>query len=163
MNVTLKGQEVELKGTQPKIGEKAPDFNMLDLSDEVVTLSGLKGKPVIISVVPDIDTGICALQTTRFNHEAADITDINFVTVSNNTKEELANWCSAKGVDMTMLRDEDGKFGEAYGLLIPEINRLARTIIVVDQDGVINYMEIVPEVSSEPNYGVALKAAKELI
>lgn len=163
MNVLLKGTEVELKGTQPVVGEKAPDFSLPNLSDEVITLSDLSGKPVIISVVPDIDTAICALQTKRFNEEAANLDGVSFVTISNNTKEQQATWCGAEGVDMTMLRDETGSFAESYGLLIPAINRLARAIYVVDQNGVITYTEITPEVSMEPDYTTALTAATALI
>lgn len=163
MEVLLKGNPVELVGTPPKVGEKAPVFSLKDLSDKVVSLEELKGKPVIISVVPDIDTSICALQTKHFNQEAATIADIHFLTISNNTKEQLANWCAAESVDMTMLRDEEGVVGKEYGILIPEIGRLARSIFVLDKDGVITYEEIVPEVSTEPNYVKALEAAKALI
>lgn len=163
MEVLLKGNPVELVGTPPKVGEKAPLFSLKDLSDNVISLDELKGKPVIISVVPDIDTGICALQTKHFNKEAATIKDIHFLTISNNTKEQLANWCAAESVDMTMLRDDEGVAGQEYGILIPSINRLARSIFVLDKDGVITYEEIVPEVSTEPNYEKALEAAKALI
>lgn len=163
MEVLLKGNPVELVGTPPKVGEEAPLFSLKDLSDNVISLEELKGKPVIISVVPDIDTSVCALQTKHFNKEAATIKDVYFLTISNNTKEQLANWCAAESVDMTMLRDEEGVVGKEYGILIPSINRLARSIFVLDKDGVITYEEIVPEVSSEPNYVKALDAAKALI
>jgi len=163
MEVLLKGKPVELVGTPPKVGEKAPLFSLHNLSDDVVSLTDLKGKPVIISVVPDIDTSICALQTKHFNQEAAAIKDIHFLTISNNTKEELSNWCAAESVDMTMLSDETGTFGKEYGLLIPEMNRLARAIFVLDKEGVITYEEIVAEIATEPDYAKALEAAKRLI
>lgn len=163
MQVTLKGNPVELEGIQPMIGEKAPVFSLIDLQDKLVDLASLSNKPLILSVVPDIDTSVCAIQTKRFNQEAASETGINFVTVSNNTKEEQGNWCAAEGVDMTMLRDEDLEFGKNYGLLIPEIGRLARAIFVIDTKGNIIYEEIVAEVSHEPNYVAALNAAKNLI
>ena len=163
MEVLLKGKPVELVGTPPKVGEKAPLFSLKNLSDDVVSLEKLKGQPVIISVVPDIDTSICALQTKHFNQEAAAIKEIQFLTISNNTKEELANWCAAESVDMTMLRDEEGVFGKEYGLFIPEMNRLARAIFVLDKDGVISYEEIVAEIATEPDYTKALERAKALI
>lgn len=163
MQVTLKGNPVELEGVQPIKGDKAPNFSLLDLNDTLVELSASINNPLIISVVPDIDTSVCALQTKRFNQEAATETGINFVTISNNTKEEQSNWCAAEGVEMTMLRDADLEFAKNYGLLIPAIDRLARAIFVVDTEGKIVYEEIVPEVSQEPDYAKALEAAKALI
>ena len=163
MQVTLKGNPVELEGVQPIKGDKAPNFSLLDLNDTLVELSASINNPLIISVVPDIDTSVCALQTKRFNQEAATETGIYFVTISNNTKEEQSNWCAAEGVEMTMLRDADLEFAKNYGLLIPAIDRLARAIFVVDSEGTIVYEEIVPEVSQEPDYAKALEAAKALI
>ncbi|MGO3733165.1 MAG: thiol peroxidase [Vagococcus sp.] len=163
MKVTLKGEPVELAGVQPNVGDVAPDFDLLSLKDERVSLTDLKSKPVIISVVPDIDTSICALQTKRFNQEASSLTEIHFVTISNNTKEQLGTWCAAEGVEMTMLRDESLEFGERYGLVVPAIGKLARAIFVVDRTGNVVYEEIVPEISQEPDYNAALVAAKKLI
>lgn len=163
MKITLKGNPVELEGVQPIIGDKAPSFSLQDLKDNTVELTTSINQPLIISVVPDIDTSVCALQTKRFNQEAATETGINFVTISNNTKEEQSNWCAAEGVEMTMLRDSDLEFAKNYGLLIPAIDRLARAIFVVDTTGTIVYEEITPEVSQEPDYTKALEAAKALI
>lgn len=163
MKITLKGNPVKLEGVQPIRGEKAPNFSLQDLKDNTVELATSLNQPLIISVVPDIDTSICALQTKRFNQEAATETGINFVTISNNTKEEQSNWCAAEGVEMTMLRDADLEFAKNYGLLIPAINRLARAIFVVDTKGTIVYEEITPEVAQEPDYTKALETAKSLI
>lgn len=163
MKVTLKGDPVELEGVQPVKGDKAPNFSLPDLNDQLVDLSSLVAKPLIISVIPDIDTSVCAIQTKRFNKEAATVKEVNFVTVSNNTKEQQSNWCAAEDVDMTMLRDADLEFAKNYGLLIPAIDKLARAIFVVNQEGVIVYEEITPEVSQEPDYEKALEAAKALI
>ena len=163
MKVTLKGQPVELEGVQPIKGDKAPTFALPNLNDELVELSSLLAKPLIVTVVPDSDTSVCALQTKRFNQEAATISDINFVTISNNSKEEQGDWCAAEGVDMVMLRDTDLEFGKNYGLFIPEMDRLARSIFVIDQNGVISYEEITPEIATEPDYAKAIEAAKALI
>ncbi|MGY3750585.1 thiol peroxidase [Vagococcus acidifermentans] len=163
MNVTLKGKTVELEGVQPQINEKAPDFSLPDLNDQLVELTALLDKPAIISVVPDIDTSVCQLQTKRFNQEAATNNDVHFVTISNNTKEQQANWCAAEGVDMTMLRDTDLEFAKNYGLYIPEIGHLARAIFVLDTQGTIVHEEIVPEIATEPDYQKALAAAKALV
>lgn len=162
MIVTRKGTEVELVGEQPKVGEKAPEFSLENLSDKAITLSSLAGKPVLISVVPDIDTRICSIQTKRFNQEAGATEGVAFLTISNNTKDEQSNWCAAEGVDMEMLHDTDNQFGEAYGLFIPEMGRLARAIFVVDKAGTLAYEKISEEISEEPNYTEALEKARSL-
>lgn len=162
MIITRKGNEVEIVGVQPKVGEKAPDFTLKNLNDKEITLSALKGKPVLISVVPDIDTRICSIQTKRFNQEAGTTEDTVFLTISNNTKEEQSSWCAAEGVDMEMLRDTENSFGEAYGLFIPEMGRLARAIFVVDKEGSLAYEKISQEISEEPNYAEALEKTKAL-
>lgn len=163
MKVTKKGEILELAGTQPKVGDYAPDFSLPNLSDTNIKLSEFKGKPVLISVVPDIDTRVCSLQTKRFNQEAAAIEGVQFLTISNNSKEEQANWCAAEGVDMELLHDEQGLFGQAYGLFIPEISHLARAIFVVGKDGKLIYEAISPEIAEEPDYQAALTAAKEAL
>ena len=138
---------------------RAPDFVLHDLHGKPVKLSNLN-KTVLISVVPDINTEVCSMQTRFFNEEAARNNDINFLTVSNNTKQELENWCAAEGVNMTILPD-DGTFGNAYRLRVfggPIPGRLARAIYVV-RGGNIVHSQIVNEISDEPNYQQALAAA----
>ncbi|MGY3766547.1 thiol peroxidase [Vagococcus vulneris] len=156
MEIKLKGETVLLEGNQPKVGDQAPDFSLKDLGDNNVSLSNLSDKPVLISVVPDIDTSICQIQTKRFNQEAAKLTGVHFLTISNNTKEQQADWCGAEGVTMTMLRDSDLDFAKKYGVYIPKIDKLARAIFIVDVSGKIAYEEIVSEVASEPDFKSAL-------
>ena len=162
MIVTKKGEEVEIVGVQPEVGTKAPNFSLKNLSDEVVNLSDFTGTAVLISVVPDIDTRICSLQTKRFNQEVANVEGIKFITISNNTKEEQANWCAAEGVDMEILHDTEGEFGQSYGLFIPVMGRLARGILVIDKEGKIVYEAISTEISEEPDYVTALEKAKSV-
>lgn len=138
----------------------APDFTLTDLKGNKVTLSELT-KPVLISVFPDINTSVCSLQTKRFNVEASQHEEIDFLSISTNTAEEQKNWCAAEGVDMTILSD-DGSFGKAYGILINEgglAGKLARSTFVV-KNGEIVYSEIIEETTDEPNYEAALAAAK---
>lgn len=160
MFVTKKGEQVEIIGEQPKVGMKAPAFSLPNLDDEIVSLKDLAGKTVLISVVPDIDTRVCSLQTKRFNQEAAKVEEVVFITISNNTKEEQANWCAAEGVDMELLHDTKGTFGEAYGLFIPAMGRLARAIFVIDQEGTLVYEVVSTEIAEEPDYDLALEKAK---
>lgn len=163
MKISRKGQVIDVPGNQPGEGEVAPDFALQDLQDATISLASLKGQPTIISIIPDIDTRVCAIQTKRFNQEASQLAGIHFVTISNNTKEEQANWCGQEGVDMTMVHDPENVFGEAYSIYMPELGRYARSIFVLDQDSVIRYREIVPEMSHEPDYTQAIEAAKRLV
>ena len=116
MQVTRKGTIFEVPGIQPKVGDQAKEFELKSLDDKVYRLADFLGKPTILSIVPDIDTRVCALQTKRFNEEASKIDEVNFVTISNNTKEEQANWCGQEGIDMLMLHDPENTFGETYQL-----------------------------------------------
>jgi thiol peroxidase len=141
-----------------KTGEAAPDFSLTDLSGNTITLSKLS-KPVLISTFPDINTRVCSLQTQRFNVEASKHEGIDFLSISNNTKEEQKNWCAAEGVDMTILSD-DGQFSKAYGIFLESTQRLARTIFVL-KDGKVLYSEIVTELTDEPDYSKALEAAEK--
>ena len=162
MNVTRKGHVLELTGEQPEVGTKAPVFSLKNLNNQEINLADYKGKTVLISVVPDIDTRVCSLQTKRFNQEAAKLDDVQIITISNNTVEEQANWCAAEGVEMEMLHDTEAPPGAAPGPPPPETGRPARAIFVIDPEGTLVYEEIVSEVSSEPDYQQALEAAKKV-
>ena len=162
MFITRKGKTVEVPGRQPEVNEKAPEFQLYDANDQVVSLSTLAGQPVIISVIPDINTRVCALQTKRFNEEASRLDHVHFLTISINTKEEQATWCGQEGVEMTMLHDPEKTLNEGYHLLMPSLGLYARAIFVLDQDGIIRHREIVSEMSNEPDYEQALSVAKAL-
>ena len=164
MEVTLKGEPVELVGVQPIVGEQAPGFSLFNTQDEKVTLDDLRGSVVLISVFPDINTRVCDAQTREFNKTAANLDGVTLLSVSKNTKEELLDWCAANGIDMQMLHDDQGEFALAYGLAIPKMdNKLARSVFIVDQHGVLAYKEIVPEISTAPDFDAALAAAKKLL
>lgn len=152
MKIAIKGQEFIVPGKQVIVGDQAPQFEMKDLNDKIYTSDTLKGKPTILSVVPNIDTSICALQTKRFNQEAGRLPGVNLVTISTNSKEEQSQWCAAEGVDMVMLRDEDRSFGKSYGLYLPENDFDVRALIVLDEAGKVIY----EKVSEEPNYQAVL-------
>ncbi|MGX6978570.1 thiol peroxidase [Vagococcus elongatus] len=163
MNIT-KGEDIlTLVGTERNVGEKAPDFTLNNLEDQAISLGQLLTKPVLLNIVPDIDTRVCSIQTKRFNQEAASIEGAAFVTISKNTKEEQANWCAAEGVDMEMLHDTEFTFGRNYGLLIESLGLLARSVFVLDKDGTIVYREIVAELTDEPDYNAALTELRKLV
>jgi len=164
--VTLKGNAVTLLGDEVKVGDDAPDVTLIanDLSE--IKLSSFKGKVVILSVVPSLDTPVCDTQTRRFNEEAAALGDnIAIVTISMDLPFAQKRWCGAAGVEKVQtLSDHRGAdFGLAYGVLIKGLRLLARSIFVIDREGTLQYVQLVKEVATEPDYDAALEAAKKLV
>ena len=158
---TMKGKPLTLLGNEVKVGDAAPESILVanDLSE--VKLSSFKGKKVIISVVPSLDTPVCDAQTKRLNQEASKLTDVVVLTVSKDLPFAQKRWCGAAGATaVKTLSDYRGNFGETYGVLIKGLNLLARAIFVVDASGKVIYTQLVKEVASEPNYEEVLKAVK---
>lgn len=162
--VTMKGNPVTFVGKQIEVGQPIPDATLVanDLSE--VKLHSFKGKNLIISVVPSLDTPVCDLQTKRFNQEAANLKDIEILTISVDLPFAQKRWCGANGnVKIKTLSDyRYASFGEAFGLLIKNLRLLARAVYVVDSKGIVRYREVVKEVTTEPNYTAALDAVNKL-
>lgn len=163
--VTMKGNPVTLIGSDVQVGSSAPDCTLTakDLSD--FKLSSLKGKKVIISVVPSLDTPVCDLQTKRFNKEAQTFgEDVVILTISMDLPFAQKRWCGATGADkvITLSDHREAAFGQAYGLLVKGIRLLARAVLIVDAKGVLRYKQIVPEITTEPDYSDVLNAIKKL-
>ena len=163
---TMKGNPVTLVGQKEvKVGDQAPDATVVanDLSE--VKISSFKGKKLIISVVPSLDTGICDLQTKRFNKEAVALGgDVVVLTISMDLPFAQKRWCAATNSNnvKTLSDYRYGSFGEAYGLTIKGLRLLARAIYVVDQKGSVRYVQLVKEITTEPDYESVLKAVKSL-
>lgn len=166
MKLTFAGNEMNLVGEQIKVGDVAPDFVAVKGDLSAYHLSDDKGKVVIISVVPSIDTGVCAIQTRTFNEDATELSkDIKIVTVSMDLPFAQQRFCAAEGIEQVELVSDykDHDFANKYGFLIKELGLLARGIIIVDREGKVTYTEIVPEVTHEVNFDAALEEAKKLI
>ena len=161
--ITFKGQHFTLIGTPINNGDNAPDFNAIanDLSPR--TLTCYSGKVCVISVVPSLDTGVCDLQTKRFNAEAEALGDhVQILTISCDLPFAQARWCGATGTtNLETLSDyKDTSFGMAYGVLIKELRLLTRAIFVIDTSKTVVYTEIVPEVTNAVDFDAALAAVK---
>ncbi|MEI6852212.1 MAG: thiol peroxidase [Bacteroidota bacterium] len=162
--ITFGGNPLTLTGALVKVGDKAKDFTVLANDLHPHKLSDYDGKIKIISVVPSVDTGICAAQTRRFNEEAAKMEDVIILTISCDLPFALGRFCAAEGIDkvVTLSDHKETDFGLKYGFLIDELRILARGIVVIDKAGVVRYVEYVKEVASHPDYDKALEAAKSL-
>lgn len=163
MDVLLEGEVTALVGEPLKVGETLPHFKLEDQNGEKVKTADFVGQLMLISVVPDLNTGTCTLQTRHFNQTVDQFEGIQFLTVSTNTVAEQRDWCAAEGVkNLRMLSDEQESFGYATKLYIPSQGFDARAVYIVDSEGVVRYAQIVPEVSEEPDYDDALRALREL-
>lgn len=164
--VLFGGNPVALAGNGVKVGDKAPEFSVIDNGLKPVKLSDFKGKVKLISIFPSIDTGVCSIQNRKFNSEAGAYGDkVAFLAISIDLPFALKRFCGAEGISnlQTLSDHRDADFGNKYGFLIKDLRLLARGVVVIDKDDVIQYVEVVPNVGQEPNYDDALKAIKALL
>ena len=161
--ITFVGNPMTLVGKEVKVGDKAPDFTLLDNGLAVKTLKDYEGKVKIFSVVPSLDTGVCDAQTRWFNQNATALSDdVVVLTVSMDLPFAQKRWCGAAGVEnvVTLSDHKDASFGTNYGFLIEDLRLLTRGIVVVDKNDKVTYVEYVPEVTNAVNFDAAVEAAK---
>ena len=163
--VTFKGTPMTLAGEAVKTGQPAPDFKLhyFEGGLKTITPADLKGKPTILSVVPSLDTGVCQIQTKKFNEQLGALGDkVNAVTVSLDLPFAMNRFCGAESIKNLRSGSDyqDRTFGKNWGMLIEELKLLARGTFVLDKNGTVVYAETVGEVTHEPNYDAALTALK---
>lgn len=160
--VEINGNPLTLIGEQIKPGDLAPEFTAMNNELKPVKLSDYKGKKIILSVMPSIDTPVCASQTRRFNVEAAALPDVAVLTLSMDLPFALKRFCGNEGIEnaYTLSDSKDREFGYGYGFYIQELGLLARGIVVINADGKVIHVEICKSVGSEPDYDAAIKAVK---
>ena len=164
--INSKGSPLTLVGDELKVGDRAPDCTALDNNMKPVKVSSFAGNVLILSFVPSLDTPTCDIETRRFNKEATGLGEgVRIVTVSMDLPFAQKRWCGAAGVEnvLTLSDFKDRCMGEHYGVQIKELGLLARSIFVVDKQGVIRYNQIVKDISQEPDYEEVLRHAKQLI
>lgn len=160
--VVKRGEPLTLIGEGVSVGEEAPDFVAVagDMSEK--RLSDYRGRTVILSVVPSLDTGTCAVQTRTFNERAAALGEgVVVVTISLDLPMAQGRFCTAEGIDRveTLSDYKYWSFAQGWGLRIQEIGLLARALYVVDAQGKIVHEEITHELTAEPDYDAAIQAA----
>jgi len=164
--ITFQGGPLTLLGSEVTVGDDAPDAELLANDLSPVSISSLRGKVVVLSCVPSLDTPVCDTQTRRFNQEAASLgSDVTILTASMDLPFAQARWCGAAGIEaaQTVSDHKEAALGAAFGILIKELRLLARAVFVIDKEGKLQYVEIVQEVTDEPDYDAALAAAKGLL
>lgn len=156
-------KSVALLGQQIDVGQAAPNFKVVDNKFQQKSLSDFLGKPIIVSVVPSLDTGVCSIQTKRFNDEVANLPqDVVMLTISADLPFAQKRFCQAENVDKLMTLSDSvwRDFGMSYGVLIKDMGLLTRSIFVINTEGLVTYKEIVANLSDQPDYDSAFNAIK---
>jgi len=162
--IKINGNPIALVGSRPGVGELAPDFEVLANDLSPFKLSKLQGKVLVICSVSSLDTSVCDTEVRKFNEKATSLgDDVAVLVISMDLPFTQQRWCGSAGVKnvQTLSDHNKAEFGGAYGVLIKDLRLLARAVFIVDKEGVIRYIEVVEELTNEPDYEAALKAAKE--
>jgi thiol peroxidase len=158
--------EIEIRNTfTPSVESMGMVFvqtlTKTDLAD--VSLKDFAGKRIVLNIFPSIDTSVCAMSVRKFNAEAEKLTNTVVLCVSLDLPFAHSRFCGAEGLKNVVSVSELRKraFGENYGVRIvegPLAGLLARSVVIIDENGNVMYTEQVPEIAQEPNYAAALKA-----
>ena len=164
---TVKFQDkitVTLAGEQPKVGTMAPNFELVRKDLSTAKLSDYRGKRVVLNIFPSIDTGVCAQSVRTFNEKAAGLDAVSVLCVSNDLPFAQSRFCGAEGIEnVTVASGFRSTFGDDFGVTMsdgPLSGLLARSIVVLDEDGTVVHTQLVDDIASEPDYSAALDAAQ---
>ncbi|WP_333601473.1 thiol peroxidase [Flavobacterium sp.] len=162
-SITLGGNPIHTNGELPKVGTKAPHFELIDNNLGKVTLADFAGSKVVLNIFPSIDTNTCATSVRTFNADASKLENTKVLCISRDLPFAQKRFCGAEGLDDVInLSDfNTGNFGKDYGLEITDsvfAGLHSRVVIVLDENGMVKYTEQVPEIADEPNYESALAA-----
>lgn len=165
--VICRGQEVHTSGPMVKVGQQAPDFRATNADLQDVSLSSFKGKRIILNIFPSLDTPTCALSVRQFNARASELENTVVLCLSMDLPFAQSRFCSTEGlnnvVPLSVFRSHD--FLKEYGLQLadgPLKGLMARAVIVIDETGKVCYTQLVSNISNEPDYDAALRAANAL-
>lgn len=156
-------RQVELQGKPVMLQQQAPDFKVVDQAFKAVKLSDFSGKTVLLSIVPSLDTGVCSIQTKKFNQEVAALpADVVVLTISTDLPFAQKRFCVQEKVDKLLVLSDAvwGDFGSNYGLRIKDMGILSRAVLIIDAQGKLVYQQLVPSLGQEPDYAAALAELK---
>nr|WP_297164663.1 thiol peroxidase [uncultured Dysgonomonas sp.] len=161
--ISFKGGEVNTIGNLPQVGTQAPNFKLVNGQLSEVSLADYKGKTVVLNIFPSLDTGVCAASVRKFNQEAVKLNNTVVLAVSADLPFAAGRFCTAEGIEnvtpVSVFRSPE--FGKDYGVLMtdgPLKGLLARAVVIIDPKGNISYIELVPEITQEPNYQTAINS-----
>ena len=165
-SITMHGKPLILSGNSVEPGDVITDCELVGKDLQPIKLSSFLGKVCVISCMPSLDTSVCDIMTRRFNEEAVALgDDVVVLVVSMDLPFAQDRWCIAAEVNNVHIFSDHRQtlFGHAFGVLIKDLRLLARAVFVVDREGVIRYIEIVDELTYEPDYESVLDAARKLV
>ncbi len=161
-DITFRGTPVTTSGELPAVGSDAPTFELVGSDLAAVSSADYAGRRVVLNIFPSIDTGVCAASVRRFNELAAGMDNTTVVGVSKDLPFAHGRFCEAEGIENLVTGSAfRSDFGEQFGVTMndgPLAGLLARSVVVVDEDGKVVYTEMVPEIGQEPDYDAALEA-----
>lgn len=162
-STAFKGAPVKIAGKLPKTGEKAPDFRLTDTQMQDFTLNDHKGRKVVLNIFPSIDTGVCAASVREFNKRASGLDNTVVICVSRDLPLAHKRFCGAEGIENVVSASQfkDFSFTDGYGVEMlegPLPGLMARSVVVVDENGTVKHTELVADITNEPNYEAAISA-----
>ncbi|KAA0258792.1 thiol peroxidase [Deferribacter autotrophicus] len=167
MTVTLKGNPVSLFGEMIQEGDNAPEVKLVNSDLAEITVGGSKDKVQLLISVPSLDTPVCATEARKFNEKVSSLNGVDPVIVSMDLPFAAKRFCTTEGLNITVASDfREKDFGKKYGVLItdgPLAGVLARVVFIVDKEGKVVYRQVVPEITTEPDYDDVLKALEKII
>lgn len=163
--ITMHGDPLTLIGDEIKVGDKAPDFTVTQDDMSPFSLSDMEDGVKILSVVPSLDTKVCQLQTNKFNEMAADLGDVQILTISVDLPFAQSRFSDDNSIDKLKIVSDykDLDFGMKYGFVLEELRLLSRGLVILDKENTVKYVEYVKEVTEQPDYDKALEEVKKLI
>jgi len=164
--VTLEGNEIQIAGTLPAVGEKAPDFTLTDGGMSEVSLSDYKGSKVVLNIFPSLDTDVCATSVKQFEKRVLGMDNTQILSISKDLPFAQQRFCINQNIERVKVLSgfRDTSFGKDYGVEIqdgPIRGLYSRAVVVLDENGKVLYTEQVPEITQEPQYEPALEVLKD--
>lgn len=160
-SITLGGNPIHTSGELPKVGSKLADFKLVKEDLSIATLADFSNTKLLLNIFPSVETGVCSAALRKFNEIAGGLNNTKVLCISRDLPLAQKRFCGAEGLkNVINLSDfNTADFGKDNGLLILDsifAGLLSRSIIIVDENGIITYTEQVPEIGNEPNYEAAL-------
>lgn len=164
--VHFNGTPCHICGTLPKVGDKAPAFNLVTADLQEIANTDFKGKRIVLNIFPSLDTGVCAMSVRKFNAEAAKMDNTQVICVSMDLPFASKRFCTAEGINNLIVASafRSPMFAQKYGVLItdgPLAGLFTRSVVVIDEHQNVIHSQLVNEITSEPDYQAAIKALEK--
>jgi thiol peroxidase len=164
--VAFRGNPLKLVGEPTSVGKSLPSVQLVDaLTLKEIDLSKEKGSVLFLSIVPSLDTPVCEAQTHYLGEEGNRLAaGVRRIVISRDTPFAQKRFSTeAKLGHLQFLSDyKQGDFGRSTGLLTEGLMLLARSVVIVDKKGVVQYIQVVPEMTHLPDMERAFEKAMEL-